>query len=146
MKKLVVNHPVLAYYDCKEEVTIQYGVSEKGIGATILQKGNPVAFASKTLTPTERIYAQTEKECLAIVFACQRFSQYLSRREKITVESDHKLIQAFFKESILAAPCRLQRMFLWLQRYNLDVLDVQYKPGSKMYIADHLSRAYLLNQ
>ena len=66
-----------------------------------------------------------------------------SRREKITIESDHKPLQAIFKKSVLAAPCRLQRMLLRLQRYNLDV---QYKPGPQMYIADHLSRAYLPNQ
>ena len=37
----------------------------------------------------------------------------------------------------------MQRMLLRLQRYNLDVT---YKPGSQMYIADHLSRAYLATQ
>ena len=140
IKKLVVNHPVLKYYDCNSEVTLQCDASEKGLGAVLLQNGQPVAFASKTLSPTERRYAQIEKECLAIVFACQRFSQYISRREKITVESDHKPLQAIFKKSVLAAPCRLQRMLLRLQRFNLDVT---YKPGSQMYIADHLSRAYL---
>jgi len=140
VKKLVVNYPVLKYYDCSAEVTLQCDASEKGLGAVLLQNGQPVAFASKTLSPTERRYAQIEKECLAIVFGCQRFSQYLSRREKITVESDHKPLQAIFKKSVLAAPCRLQRMLLRLQRFNLDVT---YKPGSQMYIADHLSRAYL---
>ena len=34
----------------------------------------------------------------------------------------------------------LQRMMLRLQRYNLDVV---YKPGSQMFVADHLSRAFL---
>jgi len=139
-KKLVVNHPILNYYDCNAEVTLQCDASEKGLGAVLLQNGQPVGFASKTLSPTERRYAQIEKECLVIVFACQRFSQYLSRREKITVESDHKPLQAIFKKSVLAAPCRLQRMLLRLQQFNLDVT---YKPGSKMYIVDHLSRAYL---
>ena len=88
--------------------------------------------------PEERRYAQIEKECLAIVFGCQKFSQYITRRAKITVESDHKPLQAIFKKSLLEAPCRLQRMMLRLQRYNLDVI---YKPGPQMYIADHLSRA-----
>lgn len=87
VKKLVANYPVLKYYDFREEVTLQCDGSEKGLGATLLQKGQPVAFASRTLSPTERKYALIEKECLAIVFGCQRFSQYLCRREKITVES-----------------------------------------------------------
>lgn len=74
VKKLVVNHPVLRYYSYEEEVTLQCDASEKGLGATLLQNGQPLAFASKTLTPTERRYTQIEKECLAIIFACQRFS------------------------------------------------------------------------
>ena len=143
VKKLVVNHPILKYYDWNVEVTLQCDASEKGLGAVLLQNSQLVAFASKTLSPTERRYAQIEKECLVIVFACQRFSQYISRQEKITVESDHKPLQAIFKKSVLAAPCRLQRMVLRLQCFNLNVT---YKPGSQMYIADHLSRAYLASQ
>ena len=122
VKKLMVNHPILKYYDCTAEVTLQCDAREKGLGAVLLQNGQPVAFASKTLSPTERRYAQIEKECLAIVFACQRFSQYISRREKITVHSDHKPLQAIFKKSVLAAPCRLQTMLLrdsiWMSHTN----------------------------
>ena len=138
VKRLVSNHPVLKYYDINEEVTLQCDASEKGLGATLLQSGQPVVFASRTLSMTERRYAQIEKECLAIVFGCQKFSQYITRRAKVTVESDYKPLQSIFKKSLLEAPCRLQRMMLRLQRYNLEVT---YKPGPQMYIADHLSRA-----
>ncbi|KAK3724232.1 hypothetical protein QZH41_002381 [Actinostola sp. cb2023] len=100
--------------------------------------GQPVAFASRTLSPTEQRYAQIENECLAIVFGCTKFSQYITRRAKVTIESDHKPLQSIFKKSLLEAPCRLQRMMLRLQRFNLDVM---YKPVPQMYIADHLSRA-----
>ena len=54
--------------------------------------------------------------------------------------SDHKPLKPIFKKPIHAAPCRLQRMPLRLLRYNLDVI---YKNGSLMYLADHLSRAPL---
>ena len=138
VKQLVVNHPVLKFYDPLAEVTLQCDASEYGLGATLLQDGQPVAFASRTLSPNERNYAQIEKECLAIVFGCQRFDQYLARKDKITVESDHKPLQAIFLKPIHAAPRRLQRMLLRLLRYNLAV---QYKKGSQTYLADHLSRA-----
>ena len=140
VRELVVRHPVLKYYDLQEEVTVQCDASEYGVGAALLQNGQPVAFASRSLSQTERQYAQIEKECLAIVFSCERFSQYLAGREKNTVESDHKPLQSIFQKSILSAPCRLQRMMLRLQRFNLDV---KYKPGAQMYVADHLSRASL---
>ena len=97
-----------------------------------------MSFASRTLTAIQRNYAQIEKECLAIVFSCQHFNQYIARREKVTVESDHKPLQAIFKKSIPTAPSRLQGMLLRLQRYNLEV---HYKKGKEMCIADHLSRA-----
>lgn len=120
VKKLVANHPVLKYYNINDKVTIQCEASERGLGATLLQNGQPVAFASQTLSAVEQQYAQIEKECLAIVFGCQKFSQYITRREKVTVESDHKPLQSIFKKLLLCAPSRLQRMMLQLQRYNLE--------------------------
>lgn len=140
VKKLVANHPVLKYYDINDEVTIQCEASEQGLGATLLQNGQPVAFASRTLSAVEQRYTQIEKECLAIVFGCQKFSQYITRREKVTIKSDRKPLQSIFKKSLLCAPSRLQRMMLRLQRYNLEVV---YKPGTQMFVADHLSRAFL---
>ena len=92
------------------------------------------------MSKTEQAYAQIEKECLAIVFGCERFKQYLLGRSMINVESDHKPLEVIFKKSLLKAPKRLQRMLLRLQRFNLNV---RYKKGSQMYIADLLSRASL---
>ena len=138
IKQLVVSHPILKYYDVSQEVTLQCDASERGLGAVLLQNGQPVAFASRTLTETEQRYAQIEKECLAITFGAHKFSQYILRREKIGVETDNKLLESIFTKSLLKAPSRLQRMLLRLQRFNLDV---RYKPGPQMFIADHLSRA-----
>ena len=124
----------------KKEVTLQCDASEKGLGAALLQNVQPVASASRTLSKSEQQYAQIEQESLAIVFGCNKFSQYITRRDKVTVESDHKPLQPIFKKSLLAAPSRLQRMILQLQKYNIEVT---YKPGAQMYVADHLSRAQL---
>ena len=107
IKKLVVQHPDLKHYDIREEVTLQCGASERGLDATLIKTGQPVAFASRTLSTTEQRYAQIEKDCLAIVFGCEKFSQYTSRRDKLTVESDHKPLQSIFKKSLLHAPMRL---------------------------------------
>ena len=142
VKQLVTTAPVLRYYDVTEEVTIQSDASQKGLGATLLQKGQPVAFASRSLSTTEQQYAQVEKECLAIVFACERFNQYLQGRDCITVDTDHKPLVPIFTKPIYNAPKRLQRMLMRLQKY---CLKVQYCPGHKMYIADMLSRAFVTN-
>ena len=79
IRELVAEHPVLKYYDPSEEAMIQCNASEVGLGAALMQNGQPVAFASRTLSRTEGQYAQIEKECLAVVFACDKFSQYIAR-------------------------------------------------------------------
>ena len=58
--------PILSYYDPKEELVIQCDASQKGLGAALLQKGKPIAYASRSLTDTETRYAQIEKKMLAI--------------------------------------------------------------------------------
>ena len=142
IKQLVTKTPVLAYYDPTSEVTIQCDASQTGLGATLLQRGRPVAFSSRALTPTEQRYAQIEKETLAIVHACTKFDQYLYGKANIQVESDHKPLESIFKKDILKSPKRLQRMLLFLQKYDLKV---KFKKGTEMYIADTLSRAFLTN-
>ena len=140
IKHLISCAPLLRYYRLEDEVTIQCDASQTGLGTVLLQNGQPVAYASRSLTKTEQRYAQIEKECLAIVFSCERFSQYLLGRNKITVQSDHKPLETIFKKPLFSAPKRLQRMLLRLQGYSLDV---KYKQGCKMYIADFLSRSAL---
>ena len=56
------------------------------------------------------------------------------------VETDHKPLESIVLKSLNSAPKRLQRMLLRLQKYNLQV---RYKKGEKMFLADTLSRAYL---
>ncbi len=140
IKQLVTEAPVLRYYDVHQEVTIQCDASDKGLGATLLQNGQPVSFASQALSPTEQNYAQIEKECLAIVFACEKFDQFIYGRDKVTVHTDHKPLIPIFQKPIHSAPKRLQRMLLRLQKYELDVHHI---PGKDMLIADFLSRSYL---
>ena len=53
-----------------------------------MQGGHPIVYASKTLSSTERKYAQIEKETLAILFACRKFELYILGRQ-VTVETDH---------------------------------------------------------
>lgn len=140
LKKCVCSAPVLALYDVARPVLLSVDASRDALGAVLMQDGRVVEYASRTLTDTQRRYAQVEKELLAIVFACERFHQYIFGKEKITVESDHKPLESIFKKPLMSVPARLQRMMLRIQGYDLIV---SYKPGKYMYLADTLSRAPL---
>ena len=61
VKRLVTTAPVLSYYDPKAELELQCDASKKGLGAALLQRGKPIAYASRTLTETEQRYAQIER-------------------------------------------------------------------------------------
>lgn len=139
IKALVTAAPVLQYYDPTKELTLQCDSSGKGLGAALLQEGQPICYASRSLTDTETRYAQIEKEMLAIVYALEKFDQYTYGR-KVRVTSDHKPLEAILKKPLASAPKRLQGMIMRVQRYNIEVV---WLPGEKMYLADTLSRAYL---
>ena len=140
LKNLLANAPCLKYFDIEDECVLETDASDYGLGAVITQQGKPIAYASRTLTETERRYSQLEKECLALVFGCQRFDQYLLGNNNITAYTDHKPLEVILRKSINAAPKRVQRMMLRLQRYRLNVV---YKKGAQMHISDHLSRSPL---
>ena len=139
LKEMCSEAPVLARFDPKKEVTIQCDASSYGLGRALLQEERPVAFTSRALTPTEQRYSQLEKEALAIMHSCKKFHFYIFGRH-VTVESDHKPLQAIFSKPLLAAPMRLQGMMLRLQPYDLTV---KYKKGTDIPLGDALSRANL---
>ena len=118
---------------------IQCDASQHGVGAVLIQDGQPIAYSSRSLTDVEGRYAQIEKEMLSIVHACKKFHPYIFGKE-VTVYNDHKPLEQILKKPLLAAPMRLQRMILNLQWYDLIV---KYRKGEEVYLPDTLSRAYL---
>jgi hypothetical protein len=53
---------------------------------------NVIHYASKTLDAAQKNYATTEKEFLAIVFACDKFRLYIVDL-KVTIHTDHAAIR-----------------------------------------------------
>ena len=92
----------LRYNDRMKPMVVQADASQKGLGACLLQEGQPIAVASKSLTDTETRYANIERELLAIVFTCQRFNIYVLGRP-FTVEADHKPLEMIHQKSLASA-------------------------------------------
>ena len=134
---LIVQLPVLKYFDINAAVTVSVDAYSEGLGACLLQGNQPVAHASRALNNDEKNYAQIEKEMLAIVYGTNKFHQYIYGKIVI-VETDHKPLESLFKKPLCKAPQRIQRMMLRVQHYDFTV---KYSPGNTLYIADTLSRA-----
>ena len=75
------------------------------------------------------------------MYGAQKFHQFIYARPTV-MESDHKPLQYILHRSLHQAPLRLQKMILTLtlQRYDLNV---KYRPGVELSVADTLSRSYL---
>ena len=118
---------------------IECDASKDGLGAVLMQNGRVIAYASRSLTETEKRYAQIEKECLSVVYSTTKFHRYIFGK-KTTVYNDHKPLEQIFSKPLLSAPTRIQNMLLKLQWYDIEI---KYRKGKEMYVANALSRAYI---
>lgn len=138
--------PVLQLYDPNKPQKISADASSYGLGAVMLQKEGdvwlPVAYASRSLTPTEQRYAQLEKEALALTWACERFNDFILGLH-FELETDHKpLVSLLGGQALDALPPRIQRFRMRLRRYSYTIKHI---PGKNLTTADTLSRLPLRN-
>ncbi|KAJ8344863.1 hypothetical protein SKAU_G00290560 [Synaphobranchus kaupii] len=128
----------LAYFDKDAPTKVIADAGPVGLGAVLVQsqKGEmvPVCYVSRALTDCERRYSQTEKEALALVWACERLHPYVYGRQFDLITDDKPLESIYSPRS---KPCaRIERWVLRLQPYDFRVVHI---PG-KTNIADPLSR------
>ena len=139
LKTKLSNSPILHLPDLEKVFILRSDASDSGIGAVLLQEYSgekfPVAYASKKLTKAQKAYSVMEKECLAIIWAIQRFQPYLYGRDFV-IETDHQPLVCLKKSKVTNG--RIMRWALSLQpyRYRIEVIK-----GSKNVGADYMSRA-----
>lgn len=68
---------ILRYFYPNFESVIETDASQKGLRAVLLQQGQPVCYASKELTDTERNYSNIERETLGVVWGLESFNYYI---------------------------------------------------------------------
>ena len=128
---------MLAFYNQNLDLVLQVDGSKNGIGAVLLQNDQPIEYASRALTKSQRNWAQIEKELLSVVFGLERFGQYTYGR-KVLIHNDHRPLETILKRPLNQAPKRLQTLAMRINRYDIEFAYVR---GSALILAGTLSRA-----
>ena len=121
---------------------LETDTSYQGLGAVLSQKLedkllHPVLYSSHALSPSEKYYAVTELETVAVVWAIKHYRAYLYGHD-VQVVTDHTAVKA-----LLANPSPSgKHARWWLQVYGSGIrkVEIVYRPGKENARADALSR------
>ena len=128
LKEALVSAPVTAYFDPEKESEISVAASLVGLAAILSQvdpqteESHVTTYASRSLTATEQRYSQTEREALAVVWACEHLHLYVNGKP-ITVYTDHKPLVAIYSNPSSKPSARIKRWALGLQPYQITVSE-----------------------
>lgn len=105
LKEELVSDTVLTSYHPDRETVVSADASSFGLGAVLMQmlpsgELRPVAYASRSMTSTERRYAEIEKEALATTWLLEHWAHLLVGM-KFKVETDHKPLVPLFSTKLV---------------------------------------------
>ena len=151
-KSLIKMEMCMKFYDGTKPLYLETDASGIGLGAVLLQiRDNmgcqkdtapdstilcPITFASKSLTGAEQRYSNIECQALGILHGLEKFQHYCFCREVLVI-TDHKLLVSIFKKYVATLSQQIQCILLKIHQYRVQII---YKPGPDIFIADWLSR------
>lgn len=143
LKSRLTTAPVLAYADFSLHFILEVDASHGGLGAVLSQeqggKVRPIAFASRSLRPTERNpanYSSMKLEFLALKWAMtEKFREYLLGH-RCVVFTDNNPLSHLSSAKLGALEQR------WAAQLASFDFEIRYRPGKSNTNADALSRLY----
>ena len=139
LRDLTSSDTVLAHFDPSLSTQVRQDACKIVISGALTEKHpdgsiRPVAYASRSLSPVEQRYGQTEREALSVVWACERFRFYI-HGSQFDLAEDHKPLEVLLNGRGSPSP-RIERWRLRLQNYSPRIV---YQPGIQNAV-DFLSR------
>ena len=139
LKEILTSPPILAYPEFQKPFEIHTDASAKGLGAILYQTQNgqkkAIAYASRSLSRSEKNYSAFKLEYLALKWAVtEKFSDYLMN-VKFTVYTDNNPLTHILTNAKLDATG--QRWASALGQYNFALI---YRAGMNNTDADTMSR------
>ncbi|GFX77511.1 retrovirus-related Pol polyprotein from transposon 297 [Trichonephila clavipes] len=134
IKRTLTEAPVLQLPNFSEQFNLFTDASGVGIGAVLQQNQKPIAFASRTLNKAERNYTVTERECLAVIWALNKFKTYFGPLP-VKVITDHAALTKLTNGKNLSS-----RMIRWAFKLSEFNIEWEHRPGVQNVVADLISR------
>ena len=130
-KQGLTSDALVLHYDGDRELRLACNTSSYGIGAVISHamddgQERPIAYASRTLSSSERNYAQIEREALSTVFGVTTFHQFLYGR-RFTLITDPKPLLAIFNPKSAIPTLAASRMRRWALVLSAYDYEIEYK-------------------
>lgn len=139
IKIALATSPILATPDYTQPFEIQTDASDVGIGGVLTQKLDGaekiIAYMSTKLTRQQQKYHVTERECLAVLMAIEKFRPYIEG-VKFTVITDHASL--LWLQNLKDPAGRLARWALRMQAFDFDL---KHRKGKFNVVPDAMSRA-----
>lgn len=147
LKNRLTTAPVLAYADFSRPFILEVDASQSGLGAVLSQehgdKVRPIAYASRSLRPTERNmtnYSSMKLEFVALKWAMtEKFREYLLG-QKCIVYTDNNPLSHLTSAKLGATEQR------WAAQLASFDFEVRYRSGRSNRNADALSRQHQFSQ
>lgn len=139
LKTRLTKAPVLVFADSQKPYVLHVDASLEGLGGVLYQEHDdglsPVAFISRSLSPSERNYPAHKLGFLALKWAVvDKLHDYLYRAT-IQVRTDNNPLTYILTSAKLDATGHL-----WLSALSIYNFSLKYRPGRQNLDADSLSR------